>query len=124
MTETYLSRYFKEKVGQNYVNYLNDVRLRNAVADLTQTEKSITEIALDHGFSTPSVFNRYFRSRYDKTPSAYRSEALGSRESPEIGEEKIREIQQTVSEKIELEEDDIETKAVRVSALQGYFTVT
>ena len=119
MTETYLSRYFKEKVGQNYVNYLNDVRLRNAVADLTQTEKTITEIALDHGFSTPSVFNRYFRSRYDKTPSAYRNEALGSRESPEIGEEKIREIQQTVSEKIELEEDDIETKAVRVSALQG-----
>ena len=118
MTETYLSRYFKEKVGQNYVNYLNDVRLRNAVADLTQTEKTITEIALDHGFSTPSVFNRYFRSRYDKTPSAYRNEALGSRESPEIGEEKIREIRQTVSEKIEFEEDDIETKAVRVSALQ------
>ena len=39
MTETYLSRYFKEKAGQNFVNYLNDVRLKNAVADLCQTDK-------------------------------------------------------------------------------------
>ena len=78
MTETYLSRYFKEKVGQNYVNYLNDVRLKNAVTDLSQTDQSITEIALDHGFSTPSVFNRYFKSKYGKTPSEYRKEVLGS----------------------------------------------
>ena len=83
MTETYLSRYFKEKAGQNFVNYLNDVRLKNAVADLCQTDKSITEIALDHGFSTPSVFNRYFKSKYDKTPSEYRKEVLGSRKSQE-----------------------------------------
>lgn len=120
MTETYLSRYFKEKVGQNYVNYLNDVRLKNAVTDLSQTDKSITEIALDHGFSTPSVFNRYFKSKYGKTPSEYRKEVLGSRKSQEIGEERIRKIQQGISEKIELEANSsIKAKAVRVSARQG-----
>ena len=120
MTETYLSRYFKEKAGQNFVNYLNDVRLKNAVADLCQTDKSITEIALDHGFSTPSVFNRYFKSKYDKTPSEYRKEVLGSRRSQEIGEEKIRKIQQGIAERIELEADSsIKTKAVRVSARRG-----
>lgn len=120
MTETYLSRYFKEKVGQNYVNYLNDVRLKNAVTDLSQTDKSITEIALDHGFSTPSVFNRYFKSKYGKTPSEYRKEVLDSRKSQEIGEERIRKIQQGISEKIELEANSsIKAKAVRVSARQG-----
>lgn len=120
MTETYLSRYFKEKVGQNYVNYLNDVRLKNAVTDLSQTDKSITEIALDHGFSTPSVFNRYFKSKYGKTPSEYRKEVLGSRKSQEIGEERIRKIQQGISEKIELEANSsIKAKAVRVSARRG-----
>ena len=120
MTETYLSRYFKEKVGQNYVNYLNDVRLKNAVADLSLTDKSITEIALDHGFSTPSVFNRYFKSKYGKTPSEYRKEIAGSRKSQEIGEEKIRKIQQVINEKIELEADStIETKTVRVSTQQS-----
>lgn len=119
MTETYLSRYFKEKVGQNYVNYLNDVRLENAVADLSQTDKSITETALDHGFSTPSVFNRYFRSKYGKTPSEYRKEVQNSRRSQEIGEEKIRKIQQGISEKIELEANSsIKAKAVQVSARQ------
>ncbi len=120
MTETYLSRHFKEKVGQNYVNYLNDVRLNNAVADLTQTEKSITEIALDHGFSTPSVFNRYFKGKYGRTPSEYRKDVLGSRKSPEIGEEKLKTIRQGINEKIELEADgSIRTKAVQVSARQG-----
>jgi len=120
MTETYLSRYFKEKVGQNYVNYLNDVRLTNAVADLSLTDKSITEIALDHGFSTPSVFNRYFKSKYDKTPSEFRKEVSDSRKSQEIGEEQIRKIQQGIAERIELEADSsIKTKAVRVSARRG-----
>ena len=122
MTETYLSRYFKEKVGQNYVSYLNDVRLENAVADLSQTDKSITEIALDHGFSTPSVFNRYFKSKYSKTPSEYRKEVLCSRKSQEIGEEKIRKIQQGISEKIELEANSsIKAKVVQVSARHSGF---
>ena len=120
MTETYLSRYFKEKVGQNYVNYINDVRLKNAVADLSRTDKSITEIALDHGFSTPSVFNRYFKSKYGKTPSEYRKEVLESRKSQEIGAEKIRKIQQGINEKIELEvNSSIKAKVVRVSVHQG-----
>jgi len=120
MTETYLSRYFKEKVGQNYVSYLNDVRLRNAVTDLSQTDKPITEIALDHGFSTPSVFFRYFKSKYGKTPSDYKKEVSGSRKSQVIGEEKIRKIQQGINEKIELEADStVKTKTVWVSAQQG-----
>ena len=123
MTETYLSRYFKEKAGQNYVSYLNDVRLRNAEVDLRQTDKPITAIALEHGFSTPSVFNRYFKSKYGTTPSEYRKDTLKSRKSLEIGQEKIKEIQQIISEKIELESDNsIETKTIRVSAVQEGIT--
>lgn len=118
LSETYISRYFKEKVGKNYLAYLNDVRIQNATFDLCQTDHSVTEIALDNGFSTPSVFNRHFREKYGKTPSEYRNEAMENRKRMEIAEGKIEEIQQQISGKIELESDgSAKEKAIKVSAL-------
>lgn len=123
MSEAYLSHYFKEKVGKNYLTYLNDVRVQNAASDLCQTEKSITEIALDNGFSTPSVLNRHFKNKYGKTPSEYRNEIIKSRKCMEIAETEIKEIQQQISEKIGLDIDkSTEVKVVEVSALQGEVT--
>ena len=81
MSEAYFSHYFKEKVGENYLTYLNEVRIQNATQDLCQTEDSVTEIALNNGFSTPSVFNRHFKKTYGKTPLEYRNEMLESRKS-------------------------------------------
>lgn len=123
MSEPYVSRYFKEKVGKNYLTYLNDVRVQNAALDLCQTEKSVTEIALDNGFSTPSVLNRHFKNKYGKTPSEYRNEIIKSREGMEIAEDEIKEIRQQINEKIELEiNKNAELKAIKVSAFQGEVT--
>ena len=120
MSETYISHYFKEKVGMNYLTYLNDVRTQNAALDLSQTDHSVTEIALDNGFSTPSVFNRHFKHKYGKTPSEYRSELMKSRKSLEIAEGKIEEIQQQISEKIELDSNKgTKSRAIRVDASQA-----
>ncbi len=120
ISEAYISRYFKEKVGKNYLTYLNDVRIQNAAFDLCQTDHSVTEIALDNGFSTPSVLNRHFRKKFGRTPSEYRNEMIKSRESLEIAEGKIEEIQQQISGKMELESNrEAKTKAVKVSALPG-----
>ena len=117
MSEAYFSHYFKEKVGENFLTYLNDVRIRNAALDLCQTEDSVTEIALNNGFSTPSVLNRHFRKKFGKTPLEYRNEMLESAKSMEITEEKIEEIQQQISEKIELETSrKAKPELIRVSA--------
>lgn len=120
MSETYISHYFKEKVGMNYLTYLNDVRTQNAALDLSQTDHSVTEIALDNGFSTPSVFNRHFKQKYGKTPSEYRSELMKSRKSLEIAEGKIEEIQQQISEKIELDSNKgTKSRAIHVDTSQA-----
>ena len=117
MSEAYFSHYFKEKVGENYLSYLNEVRIQNATLDLCQTEDSVTEIALNNGFSTPSVFNRHFKKTYGKTPMEYRNEMLESRKSMELTEEKIEAIQQQISEKIELESSrKAKPELIRVSA--------
>lgn len=116
LSETYLSRYFKQKTGKNYRDYLNEIRTQNAMQELCQTDHSITNIAIDNGFSTPSVFNRYFKSKYGKTPTAYRNEQLNAGQKKEIGEEKCRELQQQISRKIELERDNNEKiKEIRVN---------
>ena len=122
MSEAYFSHYFKEKVGENYLTYLNEVRIQNATQDLCQTEDSVTEIALNNGFSTPSVFNRHFKKTYGKTPLEYRNEMLESRNGLELTEEKIEAIQQQISEKIELESSKkAKPELVRVSASHTAF---
>lgn len=101
VSETYLSRYFKKQTGENFVNYVNDVRTDNAAFELSSTEKSITNIAVDNGFSTPSVMNRYFRRKYGITPSGYREKSrIISREAV-IEEEKAEQVKEQISRKIE-----------------------
>lgn len=103
VSESYLSRYFKNKTGQNFVNYLNEIRAENAAQELRDTDNTITNIAVDNGFSTPSVMNRYFRQFYGITPSAYRKEALKNRENKTLKQEKEELLKRSLYEQIEKE---------------------
>lgn len=79
--ETYMSvsafsRYFKRKAGVNFIAYLNDYRLSKAAFDLLNTEKSLTMIAIDHGFTNPSMFSKAFKAKYQLSPRAYKNKYL------------------------------------------------
>ena len=67
-----LSRNFKKATGMKFPDYVNQIRMHYAISDLLNTNKSITEIAVDNGFSSPSSFNRVFREMYNTTPSQYK----------------------------------------------------
>lgn len=69
LSTTYLSKYIKRKLGMNFVNYLNNIRLENALNDMRKTEKSLTRIALDNGFPNTTAFSTAFKKEYDITPS-------------------------------------------------------
>lgn len=69
-----LSRLFKKQSGIYFADYLNQLRVHAAVSDLLYTEKSITHIALDNGFSNPSAFYRVFTNLYHCSPSDFRKE--------------------------------------------------
>ncbi|MBD5269366.1 MAG: substrate-binding domain-containing protein [Bacteroides sp.] len=66
--------YRKIKALTNYspVELLKKMRLQQARTLLTTTEKSISEIAYEVGFSTPAYFTRCFREAYGQTPSELR----------------------------------------------------
>lgn len=65
-------RCFRSCIGKTPFAYLVDYRLQMAEQLLRTTEKTITEIALDTGFSGSAYFTKLFRELRKMTPSQYR----------------------------------------------------
>jgi len=72
LSDDYLTSCFHKELGLTPVAYLNRYRIQQARLLLKNTHKSITEIALDVGFSGSSYFSRIFRRETGLTPEAYR----------------------------------------------------
>ena len=66
--------YRKIKALTNYspVELLRNMRLAKARTLLSTTEKSVSEIAYEVGFTTPAYFGKCYKDRYNETPSEIR----------------------------------------------------
>lgn len=73
---SYLSTLFKNKMGKNFSIYLREVRLKESAALLMKTHYSVTELAMEVGFSNQSYFIKSFRDYYGMTPGQYRKKML------------------------------------------------
>ena len=69
----HFSRLFKQCSGYNFYDYLCYKRIKSAETLLLKPGVSITEVALQSGFSSLSTFNRTFKKLKGCTPSEYRS---------------------------------------------------
>ena len=56
----------------SFTDLLNSYRLDAALLLLTETDKDITDIALESGFQSVRNFNDYFKLKIGETPSKYR----------------------------------------------------
>ena len=68
----YLSRAFKEVTGFNFVEYKNNVRIKEAGKLLQQSSLSVTEIASRVGFNNITHFGRIFKEFTELSPLEYR----------------------------------------------------
>lgn len=75
MSHKYFCRFFKNNFNKTFIEYLNDVRLENAMDILENENVSITETALSCGFSNMSYFTRTFKKKVGYTPKEYRKKA-------------------------------------------------
>lgn len=73
MSKSSFSRFFKQKTGMNFSKYLIQSRIDHAVIDLEKSEKSISQIASEHGFSNSSAFSSSFRKFKGISPTLFRS---------------------------------------------------
>lgn len=72
----YFSKLFKQETGENFIEYLTRVRMKNAEKLLLDPSYSIKEICVMCGYGDPNYFSRIFKKYEGVTPSEYR-ERLG-----------------------------------------------
>ncbi len=72
----YLSRLFKEAVGRGFNEYVNFFRLREAEKLLLSSDKDVTEIALECGFTSASYFIEKFKKQKGITPKQFREKMI------------------------------------------------
>lgn len=71
-SRSHISHLFAQRVNMSFCDYINSLRINDAVRYLTSTNRTITEIATISGFSTIRTFNRAFLKIYGETPSEYK----------------------------------------------------
>ena len=69
---TYVSRTFKQATGFSFVEYLNNVRVREAQRLLAETDWQVIRIAGEAGFQSIAHFGRVFKQISGRTPLQYR----------------------------------------------------
>lgn len=72
MSEGQFCRFFKAMTRKTPVDYINSYRIRQAAELLRQTERKISDIALEVGFDNVSYFIKVFRKAMKCSPSEFR----------------------------------------------------
>ena len=72
INEKYVSQFIKEQTGKTYSEYLESVRLEHALVLLQNSRFSITQIAMEVGFTSQNTFYKAFRRFYHVSPSSWR----------------------------------------------------
>ena len=74
MNPSYFSRCFKKTTGIGLMDYVNNIRIKNAVSLISDTDMSLTEIAQACGFNNQSYFCRQFQKIIGCSASKYKKD--------------------------------------------------
>ena len=72
MSEASFSRFFKQRAGKCFTDFLIDIRIGSAIRLLVDSEQTIAEICFKCGFNNISNFNRIFKKLKGCTPKEFR----------------------------------------------------
>jgi len=75
MTESRFSRFFRRTTGNNFIDFVNRLRISRACLLLMESNRYITHICYDVGFNNVANFNRRFLEIKGMTPSEFRRHA-------------------------------------------------
>ena len=68
---------FKKETGKSIINYLLDERLESAKMLIREGSLSLSDIAVETGFSDYNYFSRIFKKRVGVSPISYKKNILG-----------------------------------------------
>ena len=64
-------RKIKALTGKNIIEFIRDIRLKQAIKLMETGQYTLAEIAYKTGFSSPSYFTKSFKDQFGKPPSEY-----------------------------------------------------
>lgn len=74
INRSYMSTLFKERTGQKFVDYLNQVRIEKSKQLLKNTDKKMYQVAKAVGYDNVKYFFRVFKKYEKMTPEEYRND--------------------------------------------------
>lgn len=75
ISKKYVSQFLKDQTGKSFSEYVEELRLSNAMELLRTSSRGITDIAMACGFASQNTFYKSFRRHYGISPSALRQES-------------------------------------------------
>jgi AraC-like DNA-binding protein len=85
MSRTAFALRFKDSVGLAPLDYLNRWRVQSAGRLLRATDRTVSSLATEFGFSTASSFIRTFKRVTGQSPASYRMTRIVSASRPGVG---------------------------------------
>lgn len=73
LSQSYFSYLFKNMTNKTFVEYLNELRIQEAMKLLKNTNKRVVDICFESGFKNVNHFNRTFKSYSGISPMQYRN---------------------------------------------------
>lgn len=77
MTTNSFCRYFKKMTNKSFVDFLNEIRVRNASRLLAQEEMLVSEVCYMVGYKSITNFNNQFKMIMGTNPKSYRDSLKG-----------------------------------------------
>jgi two-component system, response regulator YesN len=71
----YFSKLFKDRFGMTFIDFVTDVRIRQAKHFLKEGALSLKEICYSIGYKDPNYFSRVFKKHTGLSPTEYRKES-------------------------------------------------
>lgn len=72
MNYTYMSHFFKDIIGKNFVDYISELRVAKAIELLRTTDLPVNDVAAEVGYSNSTVLIKTFKKVTKTTPGSYR----------------------------------------------------
>lgn len=72
ISESYFSYLFKAETGRNFSEYLEELRMQQAIQLLKETDIPLSELYHHLGYNNPNSFRRAFKKVYGASPKEFR----------------------------------------------------